>query len=102
MTASRSSNLPAAPDQEPTPKPASAVNPISPARQSPDSSERGTTRRAALLEYFANPSPKMREVDAAWGEAAALYGDEDSEAWVAALENGTHPLCRVGTLARPA
>jgi len=27
--------------------------------------------------------------------AAALYGDEDSDAWVSALEEGTHPLCRV-------
>ena len=30
----------------------------------------------------------------------ALYGDEDSDAWVSALENGTHPLCRIGSVAR--
>ena len=52
-------------------------------------------RKAALLDYFANPSPDMRDMDAAWEEALVLYGDEDSDAWVSALEDGTHPLCRV-------
>jgi hypothetical protein len=59
-------------------------------------------RRAAFLEYFANPSPEMREVHAAWEAAVLLYGDEDSDAWMAALEDGAHPLCRVGSLARRA
>ena len=79
MSANRSSNLSPATTEETTPKPASAVG----------------SRRAALLEYFANPPPEMCEMDAAWEEALALYGDEDSEAWVSALEDGTHPLRRV-------
>lgn len=79
MSANRSSNLSAAIVEEPTPKPASAVG----------------SRRAALLEYFANPPPEMGAMDGAWEEALALYGDEDSDAWVSALEDGTHPLCRL-------
>lgn len=57
-------------------------------------------RAAALLEYFANPPPEMRAMDAAWAEGLALYGDEDSDAWLSALEDGTHPLCRAGKLPR--
>jgi hypothetical protein len=82
---SRSSNESLAIAEEPTPKPASGVSPIA-----------STQRRAALLEYFANPSPEMRAMNAAWEGALALYGDEDSDAWLSALEDGTHPLCRVG------
>ena len=44
----------------------------------------------------------MSEMDAAWEEALALYGDEDSDAWVSALEDGSHPLCRVEEPLRPA
>ena len=44
----------------------------------------------------------MSEMDAASEEALALYGDEDSDAWVSALEDGSHPLCRVGEPLRPA
>jgi hypothetical protein len=55
----------------------------------------GAEPKAVLLAYFASPSPEMREMDAAWEEAITLYGDEDSDAWVSALEDGTHPLCRV-------
>jgi hypothetical protein len=61
----------------------------------PVPSPRGADRGAAFLSYFAAPSPAMRELDAAWEEALTLYGDEDSDAWVAALADGTHPLCRV-------
>jgi hypothetical protein len=102
MGASRSSNPEVAATEESTPKPVSAVTSIASARQSPDSSQRAAERRAVLLERFANPSPLMREIDTAWEEALALYGDEDSDAWVSALEDGTHPLCRLGALARPA
>ncbi len=100
MSLSRSSKQPEATAGETTPKPASAVTSIPSAQRSPDSPQRSAERRAALLEYFANLPPPMREMDAAWEEAVALYGDEDSDAWVSALEDGTHPLCRVGTLAR--
>jgi hypothetical protein len=58
-------------------------------------------RKAALVAYFASPSPEQHAMDAAWEEALALYGDEDSDAWVAALQDGTHPLCRVPMPARP-
>jgi hypothetical protein len=81
MVASRSLEI----DDEPTPKPASAVNPIA------------SDRRAHLLDHFAGPSSVRRAIDAAWEEALALYGDEDSDAWVSALEDGTHPLCGVKT-----
>src|SRR5262245_24067223 len=95
MSASRSSNLSPATAEEPTPKPASGVASSGSAEGMPQSSLRGAERKAALLEYFANPSSEMREMDAAWEEALFLYGDEDSIAWVSALEDGTHPLCRV-------
>src|SRR4051812_45741408 len=75
--------------EEPTPDPASVVERL------PESARRGSARKAALVEYFASPSPEMLQTDAAWEEALALYGDEDSDAWVSALEDGTHPLCRV-------
>ena len=77
---------------ESTPKPASAVGFV---EREPASSRRVAARMAALLAYFANPSPQTCAMDAAWEEALALYGDEDSESWVSALEDGTHPLCRV-------
>jgi hypothetical protein len=64
--------------------------------RAPESSRRSAERKAALLEYFVNPPPEMREMDAAWEEALLLYGDEDSDAWVSALEDGTHPLWRLG------
>jgi hypothetical protein len=86
MSASRSSNLSPVITEEPTPKPASAVG---------SSSQRGIERQAALLEYFANLPPEMCEMDAAWQEALTHYGDENSDAWVFALKDGTHPLCRV-------
>jgi hypothetical protein len=55
------------------------------------------------FEYFAQPTPEMLAAEAAVGaayeEGRALYGDEDGDAWIAALEDGTHPLCRVKTAA---
>lgn len=72
-------------EDEPTPDPESAVARVS----------QPAPPVHAVLAYFADPTPGMRAMDAAWEEALALYGDEDSDAWVAALESGTHPLCRV-------
>jgi hypothetical protein len=95
MSASRSSNLSPAVEEETTPKPASAVSATGSIERAPESSRRGADRKAALLDYFADLSPEMIEMDAAWEEALTLYGDEDSDAWVSALEDGTHPLCRV-------
>src|SRR4051812_22132849 len=92
---SQSSQVSPAIAEEPTPKPASAVSSSSSVERTPEFARRGAERKAALLEYFANPSPEMREMDAAWEEALTLYGDEDSDAWVSALEDGTHPLYRV-------
>lgn len=90
----------------PPPTPSSSVEelpePITIGSPPPDPSRRGAERKAALLDYFTDPSPEMREMDAAWEQALALYGDEDSDAWVSALEDGTHPLCRVRTLQRSA
>lgn len=56
------------------------------------------------MAYFADPTPEMlaaeAEIGAAYEEARGLYGDEDGDAWIAALEDGTHPLCRVKTAAQ--
>jgi hypothetical protein len=94
---SRTSDKSAAIAEEPTPEPASAVSVIASAPP-PSPPPSHMQRRAALLAHFADPSPEMRRVDEAWEEALALYGDEDSDAWVAALEDGSHPLCRVGAI----
>lgn len=95
MSASRSNSPSPAVAEEPTPKPASAVGTKGSVESAPESSQRRAERQAALLQYFADPSPEVCEMDAAWQEALTLYGDEDSDAWVAALEDGTHPLCKV-------
>ena len=100
MSLDRLTNREPASTEEPTPKPASAVTPIASGQRSSELPGPGAQRKATLLEYFAKPSPEMREVHAAWEAAVVLYGDEDSDAWVAALEDGSHPLCRVGSLAR--
>jgi hypothetical protein len=47
---------------------------------------RSTGRTATLLEYFANPAPKMGELEALGEEGLALSGDEDIDARVSALE----------------
>lgn len=80
----------AAAADDPTPDPSSAVTtsaPLSPA--SP--------------EYFADATPAVLTLEAAIGaaydEGRALYGDEDGDAWLAALESGVHPLCRIKTAA---
>jgi hypothetical protein len=83
---------------EPSLQPAFTVGAIAFAARTPVPSPASGDRSAALLEYFANPSPKMCATDVAWDEALALYGNEDSDAWVAALKDGTHPLCGLGAL----
>ena len=100
MSASRSKSPSPAVAEEPTPTPASAVGTKS--SVAPEPSQHGAERHAALLRYFADPSPEICEMDAAWQEALTLYGDEDSDAWVAALEDGTHPLCKVRALEQSA
>jgi hypothetical protein len=71
---------------DPTPEPHSAVT-------------------SSAHEYFADPTPEMLAMEAAIGAAyedgRALYGDEDGDAWLAALESGMHPLCRVRAPAPP-
>jgi hypothetical protein len=75
---------------EPTPEPGSTVAPST----------------SGAPAYFADPTPEMLAVEAAIGaayeEGRALYGDEDGDAWLAALEDGTHPLCRIKTAVSPA
>src|SRR5262245_60083087 len=95
MSPSRSSRPSPATAEEPTPKPISAIHTNNPAQQTTEFSPRGADRTAALLAYFAKPSAEMCEIDAAWESALALSGDEDSDAWLAALEDGTHPLCHL-------
>ncbi len=74
---------------DPTPEPSSAVTQSAPA--SPG--------------HFADPTPGILAIEAAIGaaheEGRALYGDEDGDAWLAALESGVHPLCRVKTATLP-
>jgi hypothetical protein len=55
--------------------------------------------RSSLHDYFADPTPEMleRAIGAAYAQGRALYGDEDGDAWLAALEDGSHPLRRVKT-----
>jgi hypothetical protein len=78
--------------EDPTPEPSSAVTP-------------SATTSPATHEYFADPTPGMLAIEAAIGSAyeqgRALYGDEDGDAWLAALESGVHPLCRVKTAVLP-
>jgi hypothetical protein len=42
----------------------------------------------------------LADRSAAAEEGRRLYGDESSDAWLAALESGTHPLCRVAEPSR--
>jgi hypothetical protein len=74
---------------DPTPQPSSAV----------------TLSAPASPAYFADPTPGMLAMEtaigAAYEEGRALYGDEDGDPWLAALEKGVHPLCRVKTALLP-
>lgn len=73
---------------EPTPDPSSSITP-------------NADRRRASQAYFVDATPEALAIEAAIGaayeEGRALYGDEDGDAWLAALEDGTHPLCRIKT-----
>jgi hypothetical protein len=91
----RASNPSAAVAEEPTPELSLAVGTKSSIEHASEYSWRGADREAALLEYFASPSAEMCEMDAAWESALTRYGDEDSDAWLSALQEGMHPLCRV-------
>lgn len=79
-------------DREPTPHPSSRTTSLI---------DRGP--RAPFV-YFAAPTPETIAIEAAIGaayeEGRALYGDEEGDAWLAALEDGTHPLCRIRTASR--
>ncbi|MBK8258456.1 MAG: hypothetical protein IPK82_38075 [Polyangiaceae bacterium] len=83
-------------DDEPTPDPASAV---AKAPHSPESTRR--LAQEAFVAHFSNPSHQTGDIHNAWEKALVLYGNEDSDAWMLALENGTHPLCQVGMITRP-
>jgi hypothetical protein len=52
-----------------------------------------------FVAYFLRMTPDedayLAARSAAADEGRRLYGDESSDAWLAALERGTHPLCRV-------
>ncbi|MFO0759068.1 MAG: hypothetical protein U0359_21430 [Byssovorax sp.] len=82
--------MPATELDDPTPVPGSAIVPSAGSSTQPLQS-----RAAEISAYFADLPVEMRAMDHAWDEAIALYGDEGSDAWVAALEDGTHPLCRI-------
>jgi hypothetical protein len=81
---------------DPTPEPSSAVAP-------PCAGD--TPALAGGPLHFVDPTPGMLALEAAIGAAYAegrgRYGDEDGDAWIAALESGEHPLCRVRTAASP-
>ena len=80
---------------DPTPEPSSIVTRTA----QNDGAPCGVEGSPAPFAYFADPTPELLAAEAAIGaayeEARALYGDEDGDAWLAALENGTHPLCRI-------
>ena len=56
-------------------------------------------RDNAFVAYWLRMTPAEEAYLAARSDAAKegrkLYGEEGSDAWLAALEDGTHPLCRL-------
>lgn len=93
--------------EDPTPEPSSAVVPsdgdhlfgIDPATITSLDDLPPDLRNNPFVAYMLEMTPEEEARLAARSEAAAegrrLYGDEGSDAWLAALEDGTHPLCRV-------
>ena len=93
--------------EQPTPDPSSAVvsndGPhlfgIDPAAVTSIEELPRELRDNPFVAYVLGMTPEEEAHLAARSKAAAegrkLYGDERSDAWLAALENGTHPLCRV-------
>ncbi len=92
---------------EPTPEPSSAVvlndDPmlfgIDPAAVTSLEELPRELRDNPFVAYVLGMTPEEEAHLAARADAAEegrkLYGDERSDAWLAALKNGTHPLCRV-------
>jgi hypothetical protein len=78
--------------EQPTPDPSSAV--VTSGEDLPSE-----LRDDPFVAYFLGMTSEEDAYLAARSEAAAegrkLYGDEGSDAWLAALLDGTHPLCRV-------
>ncbi len=93
--------------EPPTPSPSSAVVPndgsllfgVDPAAITSLEELPQELRDNPFIAYVLSLTPEEEAHLAAQSEAAAegrrLYGDESSDAWLAALESGTHPLCRV-------
>jgi hypothetical protein len=50
---------------------------------------------ACLMRMTPDQEAYLANRSAAAEEGRRLYGDESSDAWLAALLGGTHPLCRV-------
>ena len=89
-------------EDEPTPDPSSAVVPAAATSLDELPVE---LRTDPFVAYLLRMTPEEDAHLAARSEAAAkgreLYGDERSDAWLAALEDGTHPLCRLSDPMRP-
>lgn len=81
--------------EQPTPSPSSAVVANDPPRE---------LRDDPFVAYVMAMSPDQHAYVAARARAAEegrrLYGDESSDAWLAALVAGTHPLCAVAEPSR--
>ena len=104
--------LPAIADQPPTPEPSSAVvwsdgthpSGIDPVAVGSIEDLPPGWRDNPFVVYVLGMTPEeeahLAERSAAAEEGRRLYGDESSDAWLAALQNGTHPLCRVPEPAR--
>jgi hypothetical protein len=91
--------------EDPTPAPRSAVvsnagpdlSGIDPAAVTSIDDLPPELRDNPFVAYALGMTPAVEAHLAARSRAAeegrALYGHEGSDAWLAALENGTHPLC---------
>jgi hypothetical protein len=96
----RSRPIPAIAEQPPTPEPSSAVVwSIEPAAVSSLDELPSAWRDNPFVAYALAMTPEeeahLAARSAAAEEGRKLYGDEGSDAWLAALLDGTHPLCRV-------
>jgi hypothetical protein len=84
-------------EQPPTPEPASAVvsNDASASLEDLPLAWRKDPFMAYLLDMTPAEEAHHAARSAAVEEGRRRYGDERSDAWLAALRDGTHPLCRV-------
>jgi hypothetical protein len=91
--------MPAIAERQPTPQPSSAVTASAPAAITSREDLPREWRDDPFVAYVLALTPEEDAHDAARSEAAEqgrrLYGDESGDAWLAALRDGTHPLCRV-------